>query len=243
MRTPFCALVLTCMTACTGSQHDADKARDLIATAIEAMGGSDKISAIENLAVRAECTGPDGPFVTEIISAKPDRVYMRQEQDGRISESVVVGDLGWTRHNKGRYEPLSAPYRYMIRGHEFHFMLFDINRRFSNHIFTGKTKIGDRRCLNVTMTDNDGQPASICFDESSKLPIAMTLVPPSDLGRDKIEIVFDKWQRIGQVLYISSFTLTDGEKIFTYQYRDYSRDLIDNQIFAVPPELGSAKGT
>ena len=61
--------------------------------------------------------------------------------------------------------------------------------------------------------------------------------------RDKIEIVFDKWQRIGQVLYISAFTLTDGEKIFTYHYRDYSRDMIDNQIFAVPPELGSTKGT
>ncbi len=235
--------MLTLLIACSGPQPDVNKARDLIATSIEAMGGSDKINAIENLAVRAECSGPDGPFVTKVISVRPDSVYMRQERGSEVSESVVVGDIGWGRKNKGKFEALSAPYRYMIRGHEFHFMLFDMDRRFTDHIFVGNDKVAGRHCLKVNMTDNDGLPASVCFDESSKLPVGMTLQSHPALGTGSIEIVFDKWQRIGEVLYISAFTLTDGDKIFTYHYQNYSRDLVDNRLFAIPPEIERPKGT
>ena len=71
------------------------EAAAVLQRALEAMGGADALAGIESLAVAADCTGPEGPFNTEVLSIPPDRTLFRQTSDERFVQMVISGDDGW----------------------------------------------------------------------------------------------------------------------------------------------------
>ena len=87
----------------------------------KALGGLEAINKFESLAVVADCAGPNGTFVTQVSSLRPDRVMFRQESARGVTELMMAGKEGWSRNQEtGVWQPVSGDVVYFARGHEFH---------------------------------------------------------------------------------------------------------------------------
>jgi len=80
------ALVLAAATA-----HASEGAGRSIDRMLEALGGRDRIAALESLAVRADCSGPNGDFTTEVVSMAGGRTWFRQVSGRGIAETMSIG--------------------------------------------------------------------------------------------------------------------------------------------------------
>lgn len=209
------------------------EAADLLRRATAAMGGAEAISAVRSLAVRAACTGPGGPFTTEIFSIRPDRTLMRQKSSSGTTELYVVGERGWSKDPAtGETESLSREMRDTVRGHEFHFLFLDLGERFTDHRATGRTEAG---CQEVSMLDGYGLEAAVCFDETTHLPVSLAFFPPPGSGTEPIRIAVEGWRSIEGVSYLTGFTLRQGDEVFTYEYEDIRPNSVEAELFEVPP--------
>ncbi len=218
--------------------RQAGEAAELLQHSIGAMGGAEAISAVQSLGARAACTGPGGVFTTEVLSLKPDRTLMRQSSPGGVTELYVAGELGWSKDPaSGETKPLSRAMRDVVRGHEFHLLLLDLDERFTDHRATGRTEADGRACLEVLMLDGYGLEAAACFDEKTHLPIALAYLPPPGTGTELIRITVEGWRRIDGVSYLAGFTLRQGEEVFTYRYEEIRPNSVEAELFEVPPEI------
>ena len=189
----------------------------------------------------AECTGPGGDyktFHTEVISLRPDRALFRQTAGGHTTELFVVGDVGWSRNvETGAVEPLPAGMMGVVRGHEFHFMFLELDRRYRNPHLAGLDKVGEKLCLVVAATDAAGKTASVCVDEASRLPLRVSFEPPGGPKPQTIHVFPRRWKEDAGIRWVEAFTLRQGEETYTYDYTSIRPNSVDPKIFEVPAGL------
>ncbi len=213
----------------------AARGRARMQRAIEALGG-DALGSIESLRVVADCTRGDREFTTEVTSRRPDRTIFAQRSGERAQEMWVLGDEGFfVDLTTGERQPLNEPQRAMAAGHEFHFLLFELDQRFSNLRVIGREEVGDRSCTAVAAEDETGQAAAICFDDASHLPLVLTYEPPGGGPGDTIRMVFEEWRDIDGVQYVSAFSLVHREETFTYRYHTIEPNSVPEERFAFKP--------
>lgn len=216
---------------------------DLIDEAIEAMGGK-AINQVGSLAVKADCTGPTGPFTTEVFTIRPDRTLFRQSADGATMELLAVRDEAWQIDRElGKREKLSKKNLAMIRGHEFQLVLFELDERFQNHTVpvveegegaseeTTAEAENEDSCVLVLMEDLEGLPASVCLDPDTKLPVRLIHQPPGAKKQLPIVIELERWLEVNDVQFLAGFTLRQGEDAFTYAYTEILPNSVGRSVF------------
>ncbi len=216
--------------------------RELIESALDALGGK-AIRAVQSLGARAACTGPDGSFTTEVLSILPHQTLFRQSSDAGTAEWVAIGEEAWRidralgkRESANKMVPV-------IRGHEFHAMLFELDTRFKNHTLPETPARpaedgvetaaagGDGGCLRVEMEDLYGAPAAVCLDAESYLPVRLSYQPAGRKKEPALEIELESWTEIDGVQYLEAFTLRHGEERFTYRYEEIRPNGVDRSVF------------
>ena len=212
------------------STSTSDPGGELMALAMQALGGEGR-RGVRTLRAVADCTRGESEFVTEVLSHRPDRTVFAQRSADGAMEMWVQGDTGFLLDpDTGERQPLTEPQRQMARGHEFHFLLFDLDQRFGKlHRIGGKTVTG-RACTAVSAEDENGRPAEICFDDVNHLPLALTYEPPGG-GGITLTIVFERWREIDDVQYVSAFSLHQGEELFTYRYHTIEPNAVLEEHF------------
>ena len=98
-----------------------------------ALGGREAISGLRSLSVEADCTGPDGGFVTRVESFRPGSVYFAQSAGDRATEVWSTKERTWRDDAEAGTRDLGEGVRHFVRAHEFHLLLFELESRFSNH--------------------------------------------------------------------------------------------------------------
>jgi len=232
----------------------ARRGREAIGAAIEAMGGEKPIRRITSLAARAACTGPDGgEFTTEVLSILPDRTLFRQSSEAGSAEWVAIGEKAWRLdREKGRRKAESKKMRETIRGHEFHYLLFEVLSRFQNHTLplepvdplapeTPLAPEGGDDCKLVEMEDLLGAPASVCLDPESSMPLRLRMQPAGAKKELPLEIELESWREIDEVLFLETFTLRQGEEIFTYAYETIEPNAVQQGVFKEVSERALAE--
>lgn len=210
--------VTMCFAAGVGVADEPD-AQTAIERMLAAVGGRERIEALDNLAVRADCTGPGGEFTTEVVSMTGGRTWFRQLSDRGAMELLRDGRTGWHRNAEtGERTPLDEGQLFFVAGHEFHLLVLEVDRRFTSHELRGPDEVDGRACTRVAMKDPHGQPASICVDDETGLPLELVQQPPAEFGPDAIRIRFGDWETIGGIRYFRSFVLDHGDSRFTYDY-------------------------
>lgn len=223
--------------------------RELIEGAIDAMGGK-AIRGVKSLDVRAACTGPDGSsFTTEVTSIFPDQTLFKQSSDAGAAEWVAIADKAWRIDRElGKRESAKKMVR-VIRGHEFHAMLFELDTRFGDHtvpreLEEGGTEVepeapssGDAvDCERVEMRDEYGAPAAVCLDPETLLPVRLSFQPAGKKKEPTLELDLQSWTEIEGVRYLQKFTLRQGDDAFTYDYQEILPNSVDRAVFkAVSP--------
>ena len=227
--------------AAAGLRGEESAARALLRAAVAAQGSARAVAAIRSVTAVADCTGPKGAvFTTEVVSERPDRTRFRQNFAGVWTELTVVGDRGWTRDEKtGRALAIPKDLVGVVRGHEFHFLFLDLDRRNRDARSAGRDTVRGRPCLVVAMTDPGGRPASVCIDEETKLPARLSYEPPGGPKPGTIHVFPTAWQTVAGVRWVSAFELRQNDEVFTYRYRSIRPNVVDPGIFSIPSELGA----
>ncbi len=225
-------------TAASGEEPDA---RRLLGEAAAAQGGAAAIAAVKSLTAVADCTGPSGDyktFQTEVVSLLPDRTMFRQTTGGRTMQLFVAGDVGWIRDSAtGPAQPLPDGLKGVVRGHEFHFLFLEFDRRNRDPRRAGRDTVDGRPCLVVSATDPGGQPTSICIDEKSRLPVRLSYEPSGGPKPQTIHVVPSGWIEVAGIRWIDGFTLRQGGEVFTYRYTSIRPNSVDPKMFEIPADL------
>ena len=119
----------------------------------------------------------------------------------------------------------------MARGHEFHFLLFELDQRFRNPRVAGTDSAAGRGCTLVAVEDQAGRGASICFDDGNQLPLVLTYEPPGGAPGGTIRMVLEQWTKLDGVQYLAAFTLFQGDDVFTYRYHTIEPDSVPKSRF------------
>lgn len=226
--------------------HAARSGRDLIESAIAAMGGK-AIGGIKGLRVRAACTGPGGSFTTEVITLEPEQTLFKQSSAEGSVEWLALGDKAW-RIDRELGERESADKRLRtIRGHEFHNLLFHLDERFQGHTIPLPAAADNEHggdapaaesddCVRVEMLDLYGAPAAICLDPETSMPLRLSFQPDGKKKEPTIEMELESWREIDEVKYLEAFTLRQGDEVFTYRYEEILPNAVSRANFsAVSP--------
>jgi hypothetical protein len=219
------------------------EAARLLAEAVAAQGSPAAIAAISSLTAIADCTGPGGDyskFHTEVLSLRPDSALFRQTAGGRTVELFVAGDVGWSRNvETGAVAALPAGMMGVVRGHEFHFLFLELDRRYRDARLAGRDAVEGKSCRVVAMTDGAGKTASVCIDEASRLPLRISFEPPGGPKPQTIHVFPVRWTEIAGIRWVGAFTLRQGEETYTYDYTSIRPNSVDPKVFDVPPDLRS----
>lgn len=189
---------------------------------MSALGGRSAITALRSLAVEADCTGPEGEFVTRVESLRPGCAFFRQTEGDRTTEVWTTPERTWTTGTDGDARDLDTGVRAYVRSHEFHLLLLEFDVRF------GDSRIGGHGDL-ISFTDENGQPGALQID-SDGVPQVLTQNPEGADGPIRIE--FDDWETIDGLLYFRSFVLSEGDaRTFAYRYRTLDPNGVDPARF------------
>jgi len=196
---------------------------------IAALGGTERIAALESLEAEAECLGPGGAFHTTVRSLRPGKVAFLQTTPTDRTDIRSTPTRTWSVSADGKVEKRPASLRAFVRGHEFHLLMFEVYERFHDHAVRGRRTMDGRPCLGIDMLDESGRPASLCLDEATHLPIALGLNPEGAEG--PITILFHDWAPVDGVSYFWSFTLTEGTRGFRYAYVGIRPGVVSKELF------------
>jgi hypothetical protein len=226
--------------AAAADEDDADR---LLRAAVGAQGSAAAIAAVRSLTAVADCTGPGGDhatFVTEVVSLLPDRAMFRQTAAGQTVELFVAGDRGWMRDAPSALaKPLPESLFGVVRGHEFHRMFLELDRRSRNPRAAGRDTVDGKPCLVVSATDSGGRPTSVCIDEATKLPARLSFEPSGGPKPQTIHVFPSGWTEVAGIRWIDGFTLKQGDEVFTYKYKSIRPNSVDPKLFDVPKEIAA----
>ena len=205
----------------------------MIDQVLEAMGGRGAIGKLESLSVVADCTGPNGAFVTAVSSLRPDKVLFQQHAPQGTTELIVIGDQAWLRDQEtGATQPVSAANAYFARGHEFHLWLLELDKRYHDHQLVGEEMVADTLCHKLTMRADDDSLVTLWLDATTYLPHQWQYPLPAAFGGDVLRYVLTAWRPVGGLTLFHAFTLYQGDTIFTYTYRSIELNSVDPELFS-----------
>ena len=208
-------------------------AADWLGRMERALGGPDAIAAIRSLSVTAACTGPDGPFETDVDSFRSRWVRFRQARGGREMTVWSGPESTWTLGADERVAEQDARLRDFVRSHEFHALVLEATTRFTGHRLGGRETVRGDDCRTILMEDETGQSASVCISEATYLPARLEMNPEGAAGPVRID--FEDWESIDGVRFFRGFDLTEGpERTFRYDYRSIRPNAVSALEFIRP---------
>ena len=211
----------------------------LIAKLLEAMGGVETAVAIQSIHAIANCTAPQGEYVTEIHSARGQRLRFRQEWPGRQPfVGTVNGPHAWaTAAETGVVQKLAESSVAMIRSHEFQMIPLTLPERFSQMTVGETVEFAGGMCTAVHAQDELAQPCTLYFDTDTGLLAGFILTNPVGEEGETVKIVFNQWQTINNIKLPTNVTATDKNGDFILDFHTVTLNNVDPKLFTVPPEI------
>lgn len=182
-----------------------------------------QVSDKYTILTRADCTGPNGPYTTEIHSGPNGYLYFKQIREGdQIPFVAVVFDNQSAFSLKEVYsfdETLSLPVITMLRGHDFQRMARSPETFFGPLNYEGKTKVKDKKVKKYTGKDLLGEPVNLYFNNDNDL-LKVDFTNSLDTT-ETIEILFRTFQNTSEGRIVSKVEIIQaGKDIFTFDFTE-----------------------
>jgi outer membrane lipoprotein-sorting protein len=209
MRIMTCGLLFLCLVAVPARADDQAEAQALIARALKAAGGEEKLARLTAQTVEEKGTwygmGQGLPYTGKYSFQWPDR--FRMEVEG-IFTMVVNGDKGWIKNQQGTVD---MPREQLGREKENIYgsnvaTLVPLKDKAFTLTTLPETKIEDRPCVGVKVTHKDRRDVLLYFDKQTGLLIKTEqMVQPEDPNAAQVK----------QEAFQSEFKDFDGVKVAT----------------------------
>jgi hypothetical protein len=244
---PLITILFLC-TFCSAQTVD-----DIIAKAIAARGGIDKIKAVQTQRLTGTIAIGDrspGPFLVEMKRGGK----MRQEMTigGQSALRVTDGTSGWklSADNGGNPEPLSAgDLKNMAGGADIDGPLVDYKAKGNQIELQGKEKVDNGDAFKLKITQKDGQVRYDYIDASSYLEVKWQGEIEAGPQKFVAESFFKDYRPVNGVMYhyeIDSDTIgTPYKQKLVFEKIEVNLPLGDDAFgkpaALAPPAPGSAK--
>lgn len=205
---------------------------------IEALGGSPVATKVLSITGIADCVSPRGPYVTELYSARPDRLLFKQIHSGREPfVAVINGAYAWSTdsatHAVHQHDPRTAA---VIYSHDVLMLPLVWLERYKQFAVAPVTNFAGKLCVALNATDDLGLPCALYFDANTYRMVGLTFANPLS-PEATVQIVFTVWQPCHTLLLPSTVVMTDSTGDFVFVFREVSLNALDEQIFAIPAEI------
>jgi hypothetical protein len=202
----------------------------------EAMGGMKTAVSIKSIHAVANCTAPHGEYVTEIQSARDQRLHFRQEWPGRQPfVGIIAGQHAWTNNAEtGEVQKLAESSVLMLRSHEFQMIPLTLPERFSQMTVVSEASFVGEMCHLIQANDELGNPCTLYFNRQSGLMAGFTMANPIGEAGETVQTVFNQWQIIENIKLPMTVTATDKNGDFILDFHTVELNNVDTTIFAVP---------
>jgi len=214
--------------------------QSILQKSIEAMGGQSAVDKIDNISGIADCTSPNGPYVTELHSARNDRLLFKQIHPKRDPFTAIInGQYAWAIDPKtNESEALDDRSTAMIQGHDLLMLPIIWDQRFNKFKVTdAATDFEGRRCIKVQALDRLNLPCELYFDLNTSLLTGIILVNPIGKDGETVTIQFTSWQKIQNNFFPATVLITDKSGDFYFTFREVNINSLDENIFTVPKVL------
>jgi len=222
-----------------GSIYAQPTAEGVLEAAVKALGGRDAVTKVRNLTAIADCVGPNGPYTTEIYSARGNRLIFRQVRAGNVYVGFANGDLLWTKNEKtGDHTLAGAKEAFAWRSHDYQMLAMNVAERFKQIKYEGEESYGgSANAHKLSAVDELGNPAALYFDKVSNLMVGFVIQHPFSERAETIRNVFDEWKQVGKLRLPSKATVTDKQGDFILSFKEISINKTDEKLFAIPPTV------
>lgn len=205
----ICLVIMGC--------HQNPSASDLIEKSTYVLGKSETIETIQAI---ANCQSPEGSYTTELHSAKDDYVNFNQIYSYRSTpfEAVVLSlDTGFQINTDSSLAGLPATAIHIIKGHEFHEILFELNNRF--HQFGKPESVMEEsmKLFRISALDMLNNPVELFFHQQAGTLESMTFVNP-DNTKEIIRITYSNRKQIQGTSLPMHVKILQGDQQFTFNY-------------------------
>ncbi len=253
-------VVLGAVARADAAPPSAESAEKVIADAIEAMGGADKVAKIETLRTQATIAVGMTLITTDSYWAKTGERLVKQSMSGVTITTGYDGKLGWTEHPAGVQQIDERKIGDLDDQASLHMRLLTMDKAGREQFRTIEaidvTTFADRPChrLRVVTTDEEPDEGHVYFDAASMLPAGWEMTTKGPKGPLTERAVLSEWKEKDGLLFFRKMEISGvGEpKLLRVTQIDINEidTGIDANVFRAPDavrgmatETGGAKKT
>lgn len=179
-----------------------------------------KGDSIETIIAIAECQSPQGTYSTEVHSGPDDYTYFKQVytyRDKPFEGIVVYLDSGF-QVRADSLLPLSASAIQIIKGHEFHEILVELQQRFHAFQEPESMILYDKPYYyRVSALDKLNKPVELFFNGLDYTMDVLTVRNPED-STEIIRIEYSDRRKVQGFILPMHVEIIQGDKRFVFDY-------------------------
>ena len=192
---------------------------------------------LETIGAVAHCSGPTGPYITQVYSSLDGETHFRQVYSNRsyvfeaILETTTSGFM--LDYDSGAQEPLPEVVILVVRGHEFHKILCFPETFFSAITFWKEIKTDNKTYILFHGTDPSGKQATLTYDTEFKRLEKLEFTNPVDTA-EIIEILPENWTHTDFGQQVTALKVVQARQdtfAFTYDSLSLNDQWIDLSDF------------
>ena len=180
------------------SQENLPAAEDMLAKAVAALGGQEKIESIKTFYAEAETVIPQ-QNITSVAKTwwKDGRSYVEQEmpQVG-VFKVWTTPDGVWSEDPINGLRKLEGQELAQARWGESLVLVADWEKYFDAAQTKGRRKKDDKTLIDVELTSESGANLKIAFDEESGLPLEQSFVQVSPNGNMPLTVYIQEYEEV-----------------------------------------------
>lgn len=193
-------------------------AAEIIEASLKAVGNKADRQKISNLISLADCISPDGKYTTEIHTATDGYSFFKQVYSYKpaLFEAVIENKInGFVISDS--VKPLSKEAVYTIRGHEFHNIVLEADKRFHDFEKAGKIETDTAKLYELKAKDELNHSCSLFFDADNGLLTALHIQNPDD-ANEVLKIKFSNWKKIQELLLPYHVEIDQSGKVYKFNF-------------------------
>jgi hypothetical protein len=240
--------IFVCAVAARGD--DATEARKTLDTAVQALGGADKLAGLDSVTAKSKgklTTDETVEFRDEWSVSGTDR--LRWKVDAQVKARTVTGlmifntDKVWFR-DEARAQSAELPKEIMpifredlraLRLAQQLTTLFDKKYQLSS---LGELKVGERAAVGIKIAEKDRPELDLYFDKETRLPlrIEVRVKEPGAAEEATHALLFEDYKDFDGVKHFTKMTLKrDNKTTLELELIEVKRQAkLDDSVFAKP---------
>lgn len=215
----------------------AQSAAQIVEDSVLALGSKKDVAKVRNIHALADCLGPNGPYTTEIFSAKNSRLLFKQVRAGNVYKGITTGNMSWSVNEKTGDPKLAAAGEvFAWRSHDYQAMALNPTAYFKDPAYEGEEAFAGKQAMKLKAVDELGNNAYLFFDKADNVLLGFTIQSPFN-PQETIRTVFSEWTKVQGIRLPSKATATDNKGDFVLNFKQITLNKKDESALQPTPKV------